>query len=158
MAADTTYADTLGPNAREIFSELCESLPKKPNDTEEVVAARARRAMETIVALNPEDSLESRLAVRVVTMDAHAADCVRTAVLATGDAAEVNRCRAQAASMARQSDSALRTLRRMQAERDKAYNEMHPAAMGRADYWFYGPPSNFNRLSGHNRAVPGLVL
>ena len=32
------------------------------------------------------------------------------------------RCRAQAASMARQSDSALRTLRRMQHERDKAFN------------------------------------
>ncbi len=136
MAADSTHADTLSPNAREIFTELCDSLPRKPNDTEEAVAARARRAMETIVALNPEDALEARLAVRVVTMDAHAADCLRAAGLATGDAAEVNRCRARAAWMARLSESALRTLRRMRAERDKAYNDMHPAAMGRAGYWF----------------------
>jgi hypothetical protein len=30
----------------------------------------------------------------------------------------------------------LRDYRRMQAERDKALNEMHPAAMERAGYWF----------------------
>jgi hypothetical protein len=31
----------------------------------------------------------------------------------------------------------------MQAERDKAFNEMHPAAMGRAGYWFkeVSPPT-----------------
>ena len=39
--------------------------------------------------------------------------------------------------MARQADSTLRTLRRMQADRDKALAAMHPAAMGRAGYWFH---------------------
>jgi hypothetical protein len=38
--------------------------------------------------------------------------------------------------MARQSDSALRTLLRMQATRDKQLAAMHPAAMECAGYWF----------------------
>ena len=38
--------------------------------------------------------------------------------------------------MARQSDSALRTLLRMQATSDRQLAAMHPAAMERAGYWF----------------------
>ena len=38
--------------------------------------------------------------------------------------------------MARQSDTALRSLQRMQATRDKQLAEQHPAAMERAGYWF----------------------
>ena len=59
------------------------------------------------------DAFEARLAVRIVAMDAHAGDGLRLAGLAVDDPLEVRRCRAQAASMARQSDSALRTLLRM---------------------------------------------
>jgi hypothetical protein len=79
---------------------------------------------------------EARLATRIVAMDAHAADSLRLAGLAVADPMEIRRCRAQAASMARQSDSALRTLLRMQATRDKQLAAMHPAAMERAGYWF----------------------
>jgi hypothetical protein len=43
---------------------------------------------------------------------------------------------AQAASMARQSDAALRNLLRIQATREKQEAAMHPAAMERAGYWF----------------------
>ena len=35
----------------------------------------------------------------------------------------------------------------MQAERDKAMDAMHPAAMGRAGYWFYSELSDFNMLT-----------
>jgi hypothetical protein len=38
--------------------------------------------------------------------------------------------------MARQSDAALRALLRIQATREKQEAAMHPAAMGRAGYWF----------------------
>ena len=69
-------------------------------------------------------------------MDAHAADSVRLAGLAVNDAAEMHRCRAQAASMSRQSDAALRLLRRMQSDREKQEAALHPAAMERAGYWF----------------------
>jgi hypothetical protein len=52
------------------------------------------------------------------------------------DPEQVRRCRAQAASMMRQADSGLRTLLRMQAERQKAEDAARPAAMQRAGYWF----------------------
>jgi hypothetical protein len=38
----------------------------------------------------------------------------------------------------------------MQAERDKALDAMHPAAMGRAGYWFHSDASDFSILDGHN--------
>ena len=49
---------------------------------------------------------------------------------------EVRRCRAQAASMARQADAALRSLLRIQAIREKQLADKQPAAMERAGYWF----------------------
>ena len=69
-------------------------------------------------------------------MDAHAGDSLRSAGLAVNDAMEVRRCRAQAASMARQADAALRSLLRIQAIREKQLADKHPAAMERAGYWF----------------------
>jgi hypothetical protein len=155
MGTDTTHTDTLAPNTREVFADLCASLPKSAADTEEAIAARARRALDAVFALHPENAFEARLATRIVAMDAHALDALRAAANAVADPWEMRRCRAQAASMARQSDSALRTLRRMQAERDKAFNEGHPATLGRAGYWFYSDLSGFNMLDGHNPAVPG---
>jgi hypothetical protein len=71
-----------------------------------------------------------------VAIVVHADDALGSAGLAAGDPAEVRRCRAQAVSMSRQADAMLRTLRRMQADRDKALAAMHPAAMERAGYWF----------------------
>jgi hypothetical protein len=136
MDANNPYPDTLAPNTREVFADLCASLPKSADDTEEAIAARARRALDAVFALHPEDAFEVCLATRIVAMDAHALDALRAAANATADPWEMRRCRAQAASMARQSDSALRTLRRIQAERDKAFNEGHPATLGRAGYWF----------------------
>jgi hypothetical protein len=136
MDTDTRYPDSLAPNAREVFADLCSSLPKTAADPQEAIAARARKAMDAVFALRPEDAFEARLAVRIVAMDAHAIDALRAAANAVADPAEMGRCRAQAASMARQSDSALRALRRIQAERDKAFNAGHPATLGRAGYWF----------------------
>jgi hypothetical protein len=152
MTDDTQYRDTLAPNTREVFADLCSALPKSAADTEEAIAARARRALDAVFALHPE---EARLATRIVAMDAHALDALRAAANAVADPWEMSRCRAQAASMARQSDSALRTLRRMQAERDKAFNEGHPATLGRAGYWFYGLYRDISSLAHYNRDVPG---
>jgi hypothetical protein len=156
--AQTPYPDTLAPNARAIFADLCSSLPKTAEDTEEALAAHARKAMQAVFALRPEDDFEALLATRIVAMNAHAMDALRSAALAAGDPGEVRRCRAQAASMARQSDSTLRTLRRMQAERDKAFNEGHPATLGRAGYWFHVATIIINELIGNGRPVPKLDL
>jgi hypothetical protein len=93
---------------------LCSVLPVSGDDTQDAIAARARSAMDAVFALHPEDAFE----VRIVAMDAHAADSLRGAAQAVADPMEVRRCRAQAVSMARQSDSALRVLRCMQPDAD----------------------------------------
>jgi hypothetical protein len=133
--------DALAPDlpvslAREMFALLCGMLPPLATGTPKACAARQASAMRAAAALYPTDAFEVRLAARIVAMDAHAADALRLAGLAGDDAMEVRRCRAQAISMSRQSDSALRALQRMQAKRDKQLAEMHPAAMERAGYWF----------------------
>ena len=92
--------------------------------------------MDAVEALHPGDAFEARLAVQIVAMDAHAGDCLRSAGLAVNDPMEVRRCRAQATSMARQADAALRSLLRIQAIREKQLADKHPAAMERAGYWF----------------------
>ncbi len=91
--------------------------------------------MDAVVALHPDDAFEAHLAVRVVSTGAHAGDALCEASLATDPETE-RQCRAQAASMTRAFDSALRALLRIQAKREKQDAEMHPAAMGRAGYWF----------------------
>ena len=136
MPFDTSPTTATGANYREYFAELCRELPPVPDEDPEARAARQNSAMDAVVALHPENAFEARLAVRIVSTDAHAADALRSAALAAGDPEKVRQCRAQAASMARQSDAALRALLRIQATREKQEAAMHPAAMGRAGYWF----------------------
>jgi hypothetical protein len=111
-------------------------LPPPASDTPDARAARVEGATTAAAALHPADAFEARLAARIIAMDAHTADCLRLAGLATADPAEMRRCRAQATSMARQAESALRSLLRIQAIREKQEAAMHPAAMERAGYWF----------------------
>ena len=136
MHPDTADPDTLAANRREIFAELCGMLPPSVATTPDLRAKRDERAMDAVVALHPEDDFEVRLALRIVAMDAHVGDSLRSAGLAVDDPAAIRRCRAQATSMARQSDAALRSLLRIQATREKQLAEKHPAAMERAGYWF----------------------
>jgi hypothetical protein len=136
MPFDTPPTNPTGANHREYFAELCRELPPVPDEDLEARAARQNSAMDAVVALHPENAFETRLAVRIVSTDAHAADALRAVALAAGDFEKVRQCRAQAASMARQSDAALRALLRIQASREKQEAAMHPAAMARAGYWF----------------------
>ena len=129
-----------GSNYRETFAYLCPMLPKLPDDTPDARATRNMGAMDAVAALNPGDAFEARLAARIVAMDAHAADSLRLAGLAINDTAEMHRCRAQAASMSRQSNAGLRSLLCLQATREKQIAETHPAAMERAGYWFHEIP------------------
>ena len=92
--------------------------------------------MDAVVALHPDDDFEARLALRIVAMDFHVGDALRSAGLAVDDPEKIRRCRAQAATMARQSDAALHSLLRIQATREKQMADKHPAAMERAGYWF----------------------
>ena len=133
------HPDTHDPyppaNRREIFARLCGELPPPVPDTPDLRAARDEDAMDAVVALHPGDAFEARLAVRIVAMEP-------TPAIASAPPASPSttpgsrRCRAQAASMARQSDAALRSLQRIQATREKQMADKHPAAMERAGYWF----------------------
>jgi hypothetical protein len=136
MPFDTPPTNPTGANYREYFAELCRELPPVPDEDLEARAARQNSAMDAVVALHPENAFETRLAVRIVSTDAHAADALRAAALAAGDFEKVRQCRAQVASMARQSDAALRALLRIQTTREKQEAATHPAAMARAGYWF----------------------
>lgn len=131
-----TAATTARANYRAYFAQLCRELPELPGEDPEARAARLERAMDAVLALHPDDAFEADLAVRIVSSGAHAADALRLAVLAAGDPEKLRQSRAQAASMMRQSDSALRNLLRIQARREKQEAESHPAYMGRAGYWF----------------------
>src|SRR5271165_164780 len=139
MPSDTSHPGATGANARYVRGLLDGYHLPLVADTPEARAAHDQHLMDAVAALHPEDDFEARLAVRIVAMGVHADDALRSAGLAAAaaDPMEVRRCRAQAVSMARQADSSLRTLRRMQADRDKALAAMHPAAMERAGYWFH---------------------
>jgi hypothetical protein len=111
-------------------------MPELPGEDPDSRAARLERAMDAVIALHPDDAFETDLAVRIVSTGAHAADALHSATLADGDPDTVRQCRAQAASMIRQSDSALRNLLRIQARRQEQEADSHPAHMRRSGYWF----------------------
>jgi hypothetical protein len=123
---------------REIYAELCKSLPSPATATPEARASRDARAMTAVAHYLPENAAEAELAAQIVAADFHAKDALRAVVaaLAVPDAPEARRSRAQAALMMRQMHAGVRTLQRMQAERVKAEAAMRPAAMERAGYWF----------------------
>jgi hypothetical protein len=125
-----------GSNYRAAFAYLCGLLPPLVGATPDVQAAYETDAMDQVAALCPMDAFEARLAARIAAMGTHADDSLRSAALAAHDPMEQRRCRAQAASMARQADAALRSLHRIQALHEKQLAATHPAAMERAGYWF----------------------
>jgi hypothetical protein len=130
--------------SRAIYADLCTLLPPPPDDTPEARHLRDERAMTAVAHLLPENAAEAEVAVLIVAAQFQARDALRAAARCipgpdpeTGpDPDRLRQCRAQAASMMRQADSFIRTLLRMQAERQKAETAMHPAAMQRAGYWF----------------------
>src|SRR5690242_11575661 len=144
--------------SRAIYADLQRYLPPGADNSPEGIELRNQRAMTVVAHLLPENAAEADVAVQIVGAQFHARDALRAAVCAAHDPAEVRRYRAQASSMMRQADSGIRTLLRLQAERTKAEKELRPAAMERAGYWFYNDANDFNILSNHTRAVPGLVL
>jgi len=121
---------------RAVFADLCALLPPPAADTAETRADRDELAMAAVAALYPADAFEADLAVQIVGANAHAKECLRLAAAAGQDIWEARRCRAQAAVMMRHMQNGLRALERRQQTREKAEDAMHPAAMGRAGWWF----------------------
>ena len=122
--------------ARQIYADLLTYLPLPPDDTPEARLNRDSRAMAAIAALIPENAAEAEIAITAIATDFHAKHTLAAASQPnlTIDARK-NLC-AMTASMSRQSQNALRTLRLMQAERRKLENALYPAAMERSGHWF----------------------
>jgi len=126
--------------SREIYAALCRSLPPPPDDTPEAQLIRDERAMTAVAHLLPENAAEAEVAVLVVTAQFQAREALAVVSQPGLDPEALRRHRAWAASMMRQADSGIRTLLRMQTERQKAESAMRPAAMERAGYWFRSVP------------------
>jgi hypothetical protein len=100
--------------------------------------------MTAVAHLLPENAAEATLAVDIVAAQLHARDAVQ----------RFPRPDPVAASMMRQADSGIRTLLRMQAERQKAEDALRLAAMERAGYWFPIDNKDFNDLVSYNLPDP----
>jgi len=98
---------------------LRSSLPAPVPTTPESLIRRDNAAIAQVASLLPANASEATLAGQYVVANAHAIDCLQEA-REPGIARELAlKCRAQAASMMRQSQGAMRLLLRMQATRQK---------------------------------------
>lgn len=115
--------------ARHTVFLLMESLPPPLTDTPEERAARDEAAIASLAVLNPGDAYEARLAARAVAADARATECLRLASVPKLHPDRVDQCLRQANAMMRASEAALRSLRAMQATREKAETAAQAASV-----------------------------
>ncbi len=106
------------------------TLPPPLTDTPEALLRRDHAAIARIAALVPANAVEADLAAQFVAASEQWKDCLRLAQLPETAPEWAAKCRAQAISMMRQANSALRLLLRLQAARGKL--EADPAAADRA--------------------------
>jgi len=95
------------------------SLPPPLTDSPEDLARRDHSAIARIAALCPANAAEADIAALYVAASEQWKECLRLAQLPEISLLGSLKCRAQANSMMRQSQSALRLLLRMQAARQK---------------------------------------
>jgi len=124
-------APTDAPNHRDIASQLPagtyyylvyslrQTLPSRPTDSPEDLARRDQAAIARIAALCPANAAEADIAAAYVAASEQWKECLRLAQQPEMSLLGAIKCRAQANSMMRQSQSALRLLLRMQAARQK---------------------------------------
>src|SRR5713101_3852306 len=108
---------------------LCLTLPPPPSDSPDALAQRNHAAITRIAALIPANAAEADLAALFVAASEQWKDCLRLAQLPETTPQMAPKCRAQAVSMMRQAQSALRLLLKLQAARGK--REANSAACNR---------------------------
>jgi hypothetical protein len=121
---------------RDVFSNLCGSLPAPINNTPDGIADRDEGAVAALAALQPENAFEAQIAMHIVGNNAHGLANLRRAEQPDRSPAEARRDRAQGIALLRLAQSGLRQFTRDRAARDKAFAARHPAAMERAGYYF----------------------
>ena len=117
---------------RHIYFTLTACLPPPRDDSPEALHERNEAAVATAASLCPVTAAEAVLAAQYVAAAAHATECLRAANDPDMALAMALKCTAQAASMMRQSQSAIRSLQRMQAfriKRDSNESAAEAAAM-----------------------------
>ena len=122
-----------------VMDNLRSLLPRPPpgTDTDEARAEREQVAMSAVAGLYPADTFEAILAAQIIATDAHAKHCMAAAAALDGvDDVKAAQSRNQASAMLRHMNSGYRALQRRQAQREKDEAAQHPAAMGRAGYWW----------------------
>ncbi len=115
-------------------------------------ARRDRAAMAAVAALLPENAAEGRLAARFVVADAWSLDCLRLARERRHEPDVARKCTAQALSLMRESNSALRLLLRLQAARRRI--EKDAAASGRAAWVEHAAVGSMGEALGLNLTEP----
>ena len=117
MARVETFGRCLPPESGKFCTLFY--MPEPPNETPERRHQRMQAAIAAVAGLCPVGLAEARLAARYVAADDHASDCLRLVNQLHHDLSMQLKCRAQSVAMARQSESALRALLRLQAMRLK---------------------------------------
>ncbi len=102
-----------------LVSALSDQLTHKLEETEVQRRARIGAAIAAIDGLCPATHAEAGLALRHVVSDDHARDCQQQIAQFPHDPARQSQLRRDAVAMSRSSDSALRSLRQLQAARKK---------------------------------------
>ena len=95
--------------AREIYAELCGTLPPPSPDTPEALTIRDERAMAAVAALIPENHFEAELATKIVAQVFHAKHALRDASGPNLTVDARNNYRNQASRTDRDSQSGVRT-------------------------------------------------
>src|SRR5271163_2842320 len=121
LPADTYYY---------LIHSLCLTLPSPPTHSPEDLARRNDSAIARIAALCPANAAEADIAALYVAASEQWKECLRLAQQPEMSLLGTMKCRAQANSMMRQAQGALRLLLRMQATRQKL--EANPEAGDRA--------------------------
>ena len=106
------------------------ALPPPPGDSPDDLRRRDHAAIAGIAALAPANAVEAEMAAQFVAASAQRKDWLRLAQLPDAGPERAAECRARAASMMRQANSALRLLLRLQEARRKL--EADSAACNRA--------------------------
>lgn len=113
--------------SREAFAELCRALPPPIDDSQDSRNSRDLLAMAAVAAFRPADITEALMVVEVVAIEAHVREALRLAGVHQADLKVSMQCRAQAASMMRRKQAALRMLHEYQAARPvEPVTEAHP--------------------------------
>ena len=138
---------------REAFQEILRTLrgclPPPEGELAEDWERRDRAALAKAAALRPETAAEGEVAAQFVAAAAWAMDCLRQAVERRLEFNVARKCQAQAASLMRESKSALRLLLKLQAERSAFATDTEAA-----DRAAWAEHAAFGMMEGGLRAPP----